>query len=131
VVTLVPDDEGECFGAAFELAPAERPKVLARLDHREQGGYERREIEVELVSPEGRGRRQDGVLVYLANSENVNYLGPDSIESIAEQVLGSHGPSGSNGEYVLKLAESVRGLGGGDEHLFEVEAAVRGLLDHE
>jgi len=37
----------------------------------------------------------------------------------------SHGPSGSNAEYVLRLADSLRELAFRDDHVFELERLVR------
>jgi cation transport regulator ChaC len=39
-------------------------------------------------------------------------------------VLRSHGPSGPNREYVLRLAEALRGIGADDSHVFELAAEV-------
>ena len=63
--------------------------------------------------------------MYHATSANPNYLGPAPQEAIAAQVRGAHGPSGSNVEYVVRLAESLRTLGAEDEHVFDLAARVR------
>jgi len=39
VVTLVPESGATCWGVAYRLDPASAEDTLARLDHREQGGY--------------------------------------------------------------------------------------------
>lgn len=53
--------------------------------------------------------------------------GPAAIEDIAQQVVTSIGPSGSNKEYVYNLAEAMRQLAPNaeDEHLFALEKAVK------
>lgn len=119
VVTLLPAPDDVVTGVAYRVDPAHEDAVLAKLDHREKGGYERRVVEM---------LRADGdpidVLLYVATEDNDNYLGPASIDVIAEQVRGSVGPSGPNVEYVLELARALRALGFDDPHVFELAAAV-------
>ena len=107
VVTLVRDARAErCWGMAYELEARDADDVLAGLDHREKGGYERVEVELHFAD-QGMPSSCSGLL-YLATPSNPNYLGPASLEAIASQVLASSGPSGSNLEYVLRLAESLK-----------------------
>lgn len=113
VVTLVPERAARCWGTAYRVAPSARAQVLARLDAREQGGYERH---VTWVHAEP----QIEALVYIAGPENENYLGPASIEVIAEQIRVSRGPSGDNLEYVLRLAQALRDIGAYDPHVAEI-----------
>ena len=124
VVTLVEARGERCFGMAYRLDEAGAEAVLAALDHREKGGYERRQVPLfdRRGAPLGEG------LVYHATPDNPNYLGPAAPEAIAEQVLGSRGPSGENPEYVLRLAEALRAMGADDPHVFEVEAEIRARL---
>ncbi len=105
---------------AYRVAHMERERVVAKLDHREKGGYERHRVEVHVE-----GDRIDA-LVYVATSDNPNYLGPASISEIAAQVRGSSGPSGPNLEYVLRLADALRHIGAEDAHVFELAAEVGG-----
>jgi cation transport regulator ChaC len=118
VVTLVAEPGSRCWGMAYRVAGAERERVLAQLDHREKGGYERHPVEVRAAG------ERIAALVYVATGDNPNYLGPASLTAIAEQVLRSHGPSGPNREYVLRLAEALRGIGADDSHVFELAAEV-------
>ena len=117
VVTLVEEPGAVCWGVAYRVAPPERERVLARLDHREKGGYDRR-----VVRLSGPGAEGLASLVYLATPENPNYLGPAPLEVIAAQVRRSVGPSGPNLEYVQRLAAALRRLGARDEHVFALEA---------
>ena len=117
VVTLVPAESGHCWGMAYRVSSDERASVLANLDHRERGGFSREQVEVRFGS-------QDRVeaLVYIATDRNPNYLGPASEIDIANQIRVSHGPSGPNLEYALRLADSLRAIGADDEHVFAVAA---------
>ena len=135
VVTLLPDAAmpefepnyapSRCWGTAYEL-PADDPDgVLAGLDHRERGGYDRVELDVFLSELGGSGKRRCvRGLVYIAGPANPNYLGPASIDSIASQVASAVGPSGPNPEYVFELAASLRAMGADDAHVFDLASAV-------
>jgi cation transport regulator ChaC len=119
VVTLVRDPGGRCAGAAYRIESRHAEEVLRELDHREKGGYARREVTLH--------RHEDGVafgsgLLYLATPENANYLGPAPLAEIAAQVRGASGPSGPNVEYVLRLAAELRGMGESDPHVFALES---------
>jgi len=124
VVTLVEQPGAVCWGMAYRVAPADRDAVLATLDHREKGGYDRREVTLHfrqggsLASGAGLARGPVTGLVYLATAENPNYLGPASLEEIAAQVRCSTGPSGDNVDYVRSLARALREMGAEDEHVF-------------
>ena len=65
-----------------------------------------------------------GVCVYVAESENPNYLGPASLSEIAQQIFRAKGPSGPNTEYLIELAEGLRAIGVSDEHVFSLEQQV-------
>ena len=47
-MTLVREAGARCFGLAYALAPDRAPAVLDQLDHRERGGYERLDVELDL-----------------------------------------------------------------------------------
>lgn len=116
VVTLVSAPAEVCRGMAYRVGADERETVMANLDHREKGGYCR--IDAELILAPG-AERVPGI-AYLANPENPNYLGPATLDAIAAQVRASHGPSGANLDYVLKLAEALRAIGADDRHVFDL-----------
>jgi len=121
VVTLVREPEARCGGAAYRIAAAEVGAVMGHLDWREKGGYERVKEQLQLGAPAERV----GAVVYVATSENPNYLGPAPLPEIAAQVRRSEGPSGPNPEYVLRLGDALREMGTHDTHVFELEALVR------
>ncbi|MGD2168115.1 MAG: gamma-glutamylcyclotransferase [Gammaproteobacteria bacterium] len=111
VVTLIESPGEVCAGRAFLV----RPEVFNHLDHREKNGYERIEIDIEFETDTARG------LVYRAAGDNFAFLGPASTAEIAAQIARSAGPSGTNREYVLQLAQALRALGALDSHVFAIE----------
>ena len=121
VVTLIEDAAALCHGAAYRIDPAQAAQILAELDHRERGGYERLDIALDLAGDSVNG------LTYVATPENHNYLGPASLEEVATQVRAARGPSGDNRDYVVRLAASLRAMDQEDAHVFELEQLL--LLD--
>ena len=146
VVTLIPDDhEGlfedplprtdRCWGTAYEIHSHDPDQVLAGLDHRERGGYERVRLEIELHDEVqskgdvgGSAPRIVIGLVYIAGPDNDNYLGAAPVDAIAGQIRGAVGPSGPNPEYVFELASRLRAMEAADAHVFEVEAELLRLM---
>lgn len=124
VVTLESESNSCCDGIAYRVCSEESQSIIAGLDHRERGGYERVWVDLEFRdSSDSRAR----AIVYRARPENDNYLGPASDLEIAKQILNAQGPSGSNVEYVFKLAAAIRLQGGEDDHVFALEGI---LLSH-
>ncbi len=125
-------EPARCWGRAFEIEADDPDGVLARLDHRERGGYARLDVEIGLIEAEGSrpGSTTERVrgLVYVAHPRNRNYLGPAAITSIAEQIAWARGPSGPNPEYVFELERSLAEIGDVDPHVTEVAAALRAAL---
>jgi cation transport regulator ChaC len=104
------------------VADEDRRPVLDNLDHRERGGFDRNEVRVEFVDSD---RPPIQALVYVANARNRNFLGAASDVQIAAQIRNSHGPSGPNLEYALRLAESLREMGAADDHVFAIADLLR------
>lgn len=121
VATLVPEPRARCWGVAYRVAAAEREAVLARLDHRERGGFERREVALRRVVGAVEAPPLPA-LVYVAGPENPNYLGPAPLDAMAAQIREARGPSGRNDEYLLRLSHALRELGGEDPHVEELVA---------
>lgn len=65
-------------------------------------------------------------MVYVATPNNCHWLGEDTTDNIAEQIVECHGPSGHNVEYLLRLADFMREEIPDvvDPHLFELEFLV-------
>lgn len=131
VVTLVEAAGARCLGMAYALDGAVYDEVVAALDVREKNGYARFAAPVHLQGDEGAaGRSTVEALVYIATPDNHAFLGPAPLESLAQQIHRSHGPSGSNREYLFELAAALRALDArhdDDAHVFELDAAVRAL----
>lgn len=123
VVTLVDRPGARCWGRAFALPDGERRRILAALDHREQGGYQRLSLPLHFRD----GRTVQGV-TWIATADNENYLGRAQPRDIARQVVAAAGPSGPNRDYVLRLEEALREDGFEDPHVFAVAERVRALL---
>ena len=114
VVTLIPVPGALCKGVAYRI----EHEVFEHLDHREKNGYERHAVTVSLPVKE---RRVGGIL-YVARADNHAYLGPASMSELAAHVARSSGPSGSNRDYVLALAQALRDLDDPDPHVLALEA---------
>lgn len=117
VVTLVPG--GRCVGVAYRVSPSDRERVLGYLDEREQGGYSREIVDVDV------GDGAVSAITYVAWPGNPEWVGPADLDAIAAIVSRSEGPSGRNRDYVLALADALRALDAGDDH---VEALARALV---
>lgn len=115
VVTLVTDAEAACAGVAYRITPA----VFDHLDHREKNGYLRLALPIRFAD----GAEAEA-LVYVADAGNAAWLGPATTASIAADIASAHGPSGSNREYLERLAKALGELGAIDGH---VEAILRAL----
>ena len=123
VVTLVAQEQGSCEGRVFQVEATRRDEVLALLDIRESGGYERAWLEVN-AGPEGRSLR---ALTYIAPVTNANFLGEAPLDAMAEQIWLASGESGDNREYVLELDRALRSLGIVDDHVGALARALREL----
>jgi cation transport regulator ChaC len=114
VVTLIPARGVICKGVAYLV---EHP-VFEHLDHREKNGYQRFPVDISLKNRSG---TVNGVL-YVADRDNPAFLGPAPMQQLASHIAASHGPSGSNRDYVLQLADALRELGDDDPHVRELGA---------
>lgn len=114
VVTLVASPGVPCGGMAYLI----EPQVFEHLDHREKNGYLRFDTVIELLKKPGPERVQG--TVYIATEANPAYLGPASPLEIARHILTASGPSGTNLNYLLELAASLRDLDIDDVHVFEL-----------
>lgn len=119
VVTLVRVPGAVCAGVAYRIAP----ETFVALDVREKNGYRR--ITEELHFDDGTAAQGT---VYIAPETNAAFLGAASEAEIAAHIARAAGPSGSNREYLTKLAAALRELAAEDRHVFALEALLRKSL---
>lgn len=112
VLTIIETPGEICWGRAL-LVQAD---VFEHLDYREKNGYEHHNLPIHLDD-----RVVNGI-TYVAPVNNAAFLGAAPSKEIAVQIRRSKGPSGSNTDYVLELAEALRELDIEDPHVFEIEA---------
>ena len=119
------------WGIAFKVEPSAVPEVIAQLNQRETSAYITREVTFfpkDTITP-----APFSVLVYIGTESSFGYLGPASIDDIAKQIVQCSGKSGTNAEYVLKLASIMKEIAPADvqdEHLFSVEEKILKLLQN-
>ncbi len=125
VVTLIEHAEQDCVGMAYLVDAHVLEETFENLDYREKNGYERLDVSLHLDD-----RQTITAHTYIAPVNNFAYLGPASTAEIAAQIHASHGPSGANRDYLLELAQALRGLDIEDDHVFELESIVLALGNH-
>lgn len=111
VVTLIESPSARCLGRAFLVGQ----EVMNHLDHREKNGYQRHTVDIHF---------SDGIeagVVYIAPAGNHAFLGDAPLTEIAAQIRRANGPSGSNADYLKRLAHALRALQAEDPHVFELE----------
>lgn len=108
VVTLVPEAGAICAGVAYLIEhPIEQ--TLAYLDHREQGGYQRQLIEIELleVLADNSGSSRVTALVYVADQDNPLFIGSTPLAPLIQTISTAAGPSGTNRDYLILLGDAL------------------------
>ena len=117
VVTLMPKPEAVCVGVAYLV----EPHVFEHLDHREKNGYERRSVRMLTLDD----NESVDCIVYVADHHNHAFMGEADERALAEVIRDSHGPSGSNRDYVLQLADALAALGERDPHVEQLARLLR------
>ncbi|KCV68370.1 hypothetical protein H696_05286 [Fonticula alba] len=105
VVTLIPaplEEASLVWGVAYRIPASDWPKIKEYLDYREKNGYETHTVAV-YANEGDTCPLVEKAIIYVATEDNPEYLGPDSEESIANQIAHSVGPSGDNSEYLFQL----------------------------
>lgn len=135
VATLIEQSDGITWGCAYKVVGG---TALDYLKQREctLGGYITKYAkffprvasdEMELCG------EAIPTLLYIATEANNLWLGDGPLPHIAQEIVESHGPSGHNVEYLLRLASFMRdelnGITVSDDHLFDLEMLVRKELD--
>ena len=116
------------WGIAYKIEEENVDEVMKYLNFREKNGYEQVTVNFYPDNVDSHGESIP-LVVYIGTAENEHYLGEDTIENIAQQIAKSVGPSGSNKEYLFRLADALRELcpQAVDNHLFELDSAVRSI----
>ena len=114
VVTLIEAPGERCYGRAYLI----NEDVFTHLDHREINGYERHSVKIRFDEGEEAG------VMYRATQDNHAFLGDAPLDEMVTQIKRCAGPSGTNVEYVVRLARALRELGESDPHVFELERRV-------
>ncbi|KAG7163677.1 glutathione-specific gamma-glutamylcyclotransferase 2-like 1 [Homarus americanus] len=119
--------QAQVWGVAYEIPPEQEMSVTKQLNVREQRFNKRKSVTMYCPSGE---LLSHPVLVYVGSNEPELFLGDATLENMAEQIARSHGPSGANSEYLFQLARFMRAEvpQAHDDHLFQLEAAVKELL---
>jgi cation transport protein ChaC len=132
VVTLVEEENGIVWGCAYKVTG---DLALKYLDLREckLGGYTVKYIKFfPRVASEFSGISGEAFLaiIYIATPDNSYWMGDESLDTIALQIVNASGPSGHNVEYLFRLAIFMREEvpHADDEHLFALEKLVRDEL---
>ncbi len=119
VVTLVEDAEAICWGLAFSAPLAQWQAIVAELDHRERNGYTRMPVELEFEDGE-----RITAITYVAGPDNPSFVGPAPVPAMIQQISHAVGPSGSNREYLMRLAEYLHALDIHDDEVHALHAAL-------
>lgn len=136
VVTLIPAQaDDRVYGVAYRVAAKDKDLVLKHLDFREKNGYKRCTVPFHVFPAEPIEKSID-LVIYIATPDNESWAGSEEdrkIDKIAEQVFTSAGPSGRNRDYVFNLSLAMKHLFPGvhDEHLLQLEAAVRSRIEND
>lgn len=124
VVTLVPEAAAETWGIAYRIDEAAAREIFPQLDVREQAGYS---LETLLLRVGDERREGPRALTYIGLAGNDAYTGGEAPTTIAQVIAASHGPSGSNRDYLHRLGRALREHDIADPHVFELETLVAEL----
>ena len=114
------------WGIAYEISAEDARDVREHLDFREKCGYETQTV---LFHPNDDNIAPFQLEIYVGTPQNPHFLGPASLDVIANDIFKSRGPSGTNMEYLFNLASAVRSTlpADNDSHLFELDKRVKEL----
>ena len=153
------NQEEQVWGLAYKIASENIDNVVNHLDLREKGGYTRKTVlfypcarhqsmDLDILNsgicsdsllneksenlpaaPTASDDKAFYLTIYIGSEDNPNFAGNENVETIARHIVEARGPSGSNTEYLYKLAVAMRTVAPGiqDEHLFTLEETVKKL----
>ncbi|KAM7507731.1 hypothetical protein LguiA_018184 [Lonicera macranthoides] len=136
-VTLEPAEGEVCWGVAYKFSTKEHEQIAIELLEVREKQYDQKAYVDFFTEPSASTPAVSGVMVYIASADkktNPNYLGPASLEEIAEQIVHAEGPSGPNREYLFKLENALLHLdsvGREDKHVLSIAKEVRRILSEK
>jgi cation transport protein ChaC len=102
------------WGVAYHIPSIYVKEVKEYLDIREINGYS---IHYDTFVPAsdavdaiGQVCQEVQALVYIGTPDNPQFVGPKTIEELAQVIVKNKGPSGENKEYLYKLNEALEEL---------------------
>ena len=125
VLGLEPKAGASCRGVAFRVGKTQRDAAIAYLTKREMsnGSYTEETLPLRLSD-----RREVKALSYVVRTDHVQYRGGATLDEQAAVIARSHGPAGSNVEYLEQTSAALRQLGIADEALERLLEKVRSLI---
>ncbi|KAI3841564.1 hypothetical protein MKX03_023878 [Papaver bracteatum] len=134
-VTIEPLHGDVCWGVAYKVSGEENEKAaLEHLEVREKQ-YDVKAYLDFFTDPTSTTPAITGVMVYIASPDkklNENYLGPASLEEMANQIVKAKGPSGPNRDYLFHLEEALLQLGcKKDKHVTDLANEVRRIISEQ
>ena len=129
VVNLLEGDANDVvWGIAYEIEDSVwKNEIEKKLDHREKGGYNQNITKFYPKKGTDNDVKCDSfdVIAYIGKVTDDQYAGAAPLEEMAKTILESVGPSGPNKEYLYNLAHALKELGIEDEHVSELDKAVK------
>ena len=130
---LQSNNDDKVWGVAYEIEDSVwEAEIEKQLDHREKGGYNQNVTKFypNKDSNEVKESAPFDVIAYIGKETDKQYAGPAPLEEMANTILNSVGPSGPNKEYLYNLAYALNEIGIVDEHVQELEKAVK-ILEND
>ncbi|CDP15796.1 unnamed protein product [Coffea canephora] len=122
---------GDPWGAAYKIIRKEdQEEALTYLEVREKQYDQKAHVDI-FTDRAATVPAVSGVLIYIASADkklNRNYLGPASLQEIANQIVRAEGPSGPNRDYLFQLEKALTLLGCEDRHVIDLANEVRSIL---
>ncbi|KAF5376855.1 hypothetical protein D9615_007288 [Tricholomella constricta] len=123
-----PDDD-VVWGIAYTIDPAYEAEVRDYLDYREKDGYTMETLDIYGMDGDKEQVIVHDAFCYVGHDNNPSFVGSEPLDTLAERIWASVGPSGRNKDYLYNLVNAVRDLSPSsyDSHLYALEAKVRAL----
>ena len=117
------DRGGACEGIAYRVAAAKAIETTRYLRAREQvnGVYRELHAPIELIGPP---RGEVLALTYIVERAHPNYAGQLPLKVQARLILGAHGRSGANLDYMISTLRHLRELGIRERELERLSAVI-------